>query len=102
MIKPWGTYIAVTDPPTEAQDGTYKGTGIVIPEGFGHDILDRGIVLGVGPEVNEPDGFEEGAMIWFPHGAGSVVGERADAIKFVDRRQVIAWEAALDRDGSPV
>jgi hypothetical protein len=95
VIRPWGYYIAVSDPPAERQDGTYKGTGIVVPEGFGHDILSKGIVIGIGPSVESPEGFEEGAMVFYPHGAASEVGT-SDQIRFVRASDLIAWEPAFD------
>lgn len=95
MIKPWGDWIAVNDPPAEKQDGTYKGSGLVVPDGFGMDTLQTGIVVGVGPAVESPDGFEEGAKVWYPRGAMSEV---EGGLKFVHSPHLVAWEPALDRE----
>jgi co-chaperonin GroES (HSP10) len=90
-IQPWGRYIAVVDPPAEANDGTVGG--VILPPGTGLDVLDKAVVIGVGPEVECPDGFEPGATVFYPHGAASEVGH--DGIKFIGADQLIAWDAAL-------
>lgn len=95
--RPWGHYVAVTDPPAERQDGTYKGTGLYLPENTGLDVTATGIVLGVGPAVEAPDGFEVGASVYYSHGHALELGVDA-AIKFIPDHALIAWEPALDHD----
>jgi hypothetical protein len=96
-IHPWGEFIAVNDPPMDPQDGTIGG--VVLPPGSSLDALAVGVVIGVGPEVNGPDGFDVGAVIWYQHGHGlelsSASRRDAEAIKMIPRRAVVAWEGSL-------
>src|SRR5687768_10576309 len=101
MIKPWGNYVAVADPPTEKNDGTFGG--IVLPAGVGIDMLDKGIVVALGPcvEDNEhtPNGFEPGALCWYAHGEAFEVTDpgTGDSLKLVPASRLIAWDAAPER-----
>jgi hypothetical protein len=92
-IRPWGTYVAVIDPPADPNDG--KIGGVILPDGFGLDVMDKAIVIGVGPCVENsehtPEGFGVGSVVWYPHGQQAMkVGD----IKFVSAEHLIAWEAA--------
>jgi co-chaperonin GroES (HSP10) len=93
-IKPWGNYVAVVDPPAEANDGT--AGGIVLPPGVGLDTLDKAVVIGIGPCVEDndhtPEGFGPGALVWYAHGSAFEIGR--DSLKFVPANHLIAWEAA--------
>jgi co-chaperonin GroES (HSP10) len=90
MIKPWGAYVAVVDPPTDRNDGT--ASGIILPPGTGLDLLDKGIVVGVGPFVEDseytPEDFGVGAAVWYGHGRACEVG----GVKFIPADFLIAWE----------
>lgn len=91
MIHPWGQYVAVEDPPAEAQDGTYGG--IHLPPGTGLDMIAKGVVIGVGPDLKAPDGFEPGAVCWYMHAHAIELGLDAK-MKFVNAGHLLAWEAA--------
>lgn len=92
-IHPWGSWVAVTDPPAETQDGTYKGTGLHLPEGTGLDVVQKGVVMAAGPEVNAPAGFEAGAVCWYMGSQRLELGIDAQ-LKFVPDNAIICWEAA--------
>jgi co-chaperonin GroES (HSP10) len=97
-IRPWGDYIALSDPPADPQDGALK-SGIYLPESSSVAAFDKGIVIGLGPcvESNDhtPDGFGPGAVVWYAHGHALEVGSRDDnGIKFIQARYLIAWEPA--------
>jgi co-chaperonin GroES (HSP10) len=90
-IRPWGHYIAVVDPPAQRNDGT--ASGIVLPPGVGLDLLDKGIVVGVGQGAEEasntPEGFGVGSAVWYCHDDALVLdGE----LKFVRTGDLICWE----------
>lgn len=91
MIQPWGHYVAVEDPPADAQDGTYSG--IQLPPGTGLGMIAKGVVIGVGPDVNAPAGFEPGAVCWYMHQNAIELGLEGK-MKFVNAGHLLAWEAA--------
>lgn len=91
QIKPWGNYIAVVDPPTETNDGTHNG--VILPEGFGLDVMDKGIVVGIGACVEDhghaPEGFANGSAVWYPHNEAAMkIGD----LKFIQAGHIICWE----------
>lgn len=91
MIKPWGTRVAVSDPPASPQDGTYSG--IHLPPGTGLEMICRGIVEGIGEEVRGPAGFTTGAVVFYLANDGLELG-RDLTLKIIDQRQILAWEEA--------
>jgi len=95
VIRPWSDWIAVADPPAEPQTEKTAG-GLLLPPGTGLDVLNRGVVMAIGPDVEQPDGFGDGAMVWFPHGCAREVG--SGELKFIREDCVVAWEGTLDHE----
>jgi co-chaperonin GroES (HSP10) len=90
-IKPWGNYIAVVDPPAVDNDGTHNG--VILPEGFGLDVMDKAIVVGIGACVEDhghkPEGFAVGSAVWFPHGQATL---KINDLTFVQSGHIVCWE----------
>lgn len=82
MIKPFGMRVAVVDPPAEKQTG--MSGGLVVPAGF--DVLNRGIVAGVGDGVPH---LSEGMLVWYRHDCGT---ELKDGIKVIPAECVLAYD----------
>jgi hypothetical protein len=85
MILPWGTYVAVSDPPA-----TPEAKRIILPPGTGY--VARGVVTAVGIDVSSPPGFEAGAVIWYIKEGELELGLHGE-VKMIDEDHIIAWEA---------
>jgi co-chaperonin GroES (HSP10) len=88
-MKPWGEYVAVTDPPANEQEKRTT-SGLYLPETTADvDVVNHGVVLGVGPAVEAPDGFGPGALIVYGHDCGLKLG---DDLRFIRADCIIGWE----------
>jgi hypothetical protein len=93
VIKPWGEFICVTDPPVDPQENRLK-SGLYLPEQSMVQALNRGIVMAAGPGVDEPS-LTPGAVIWYAHGAAYEVGSRdGEVLKFIKSSQVVCFDTA--------
>lgn len=86
---PWGDFVALADPPAAEQEKRTRA-GLYLPETRDVDVINRGVVVGVGPAVDAPDGFEPGALIIYGHDCGFKVGD----LKFIRCSCIIGWEPA--------
>lgn len=98
MINPWGNFVAVTDPPVNEQDRQLN-SGIYVPSGvLSTDVMNKGVVLGVGPCVRDnqhtPEQFGAGAVIYYRNCDALEVGGPSGDLKFVLASSIIAWEPA--------
>jgi co-chaperonin GroES (HSP10) len=87
-MKPWGEYVAVTDPPANEQEKRTT-SGLYLPETQDVDVVNHGVVLGVGPDVEAPDGFGPGALIVYGHDCGLKLGSD---VRFIRSSCIIGWE----------
>jgi len=98
MIKPWGNFVCVTDPPVDPQENRLN-SGIYLPESATMKALNKGIVMSVGPCVEQgehtPEGFTAGAVVWYAHGDGFDVGSNSgEPLHFIPAGRIVCWEPA--------
>lgn len=89
-MTPWGDFVAITNPPATEQEKRTT-SGIYLPETQAMDVINHGVVLGVGPDVEAPDGFGPGALIAYGHDCGFKLG---DDLRMIRASSIIGWEEA--------